>query len=71
MRGYPIEYKMQVEIFEPYKQTWIKRVENVGRCLSKDEAIDKAFNALANLTGKEWRNFAVVNEKNKIVYSTG
>ena len=69
MRNYPIYYTMQVEIFEPYKQKWIKRTENVGMCLSKDEAVDKAFNILANLSGEQWRNFAVFNERNKKVYS--
>lgn len=69
MCGYPINYDLRVMVFEPYKKQWMERTENLGRCMSKDEAITKAFTQLVTLGFENWKNFIVTNEKNKVVYS--
>lgn len=68
MSGYPVNYEMSVFVLEPYKKQWIKRVVNLGRCLSKNEAIEKSFSQLLTLGSEEWKNLIVTNEHNKVIY---
>lgn len=69
MRGYPINYNLQITVLEPYKMQWITRKIELGRCMSKDEAITKAFTQLVALGFEHWKNLIVTNEKNKVIYS--
>ena len=69
MRNYPINYEMQITFFEPYKKQWIDRKINLGRCMSKNEAIEKSFSELIALNIQQWKILKIFNEKQKEIYS--
>ena len=69
MCGYPINYDLRVTVFEPYKKQWVKRTENLGRCMSKEEAIDKGIATLLALGYEKWQNLQITNEKKKVIYA--
>lgn len=65
---YPLYYTMNIEVFEHYKQVWIKRTINLGICDSVLDATDKAYINLAEIGRKGWRNLSIVDERGYQVY---
>ena len=62
-------YTLYVEDYQNYKNEWVKRAFDLGKCLGEDEAVDRAIACIAReFTTNKIRDVHIVNGWGNVIY---